>query len=297
VTRTEPMSMSRWVLAFLFALAAPHFGTSSGQAQPRFKTELDVVYARAGEKELKLDLALPVEGKGPYPCVVCLHGGGWRLGNKRELRGWIEFLARNGFVAASVGYRLAPDSTFPAQIEDAKTAVRFLRANAARYGIDKDRFGALGYSAGGHLACLLGLTDEACGFDGKECPGESSRVQAVVDYFGPTDLSAFAKDASAQRGMLGPFIGAKYADNPAAHDKASPIRYVSKDAPPFLILHGTKDGVVSIEQSRQLAAKLRDAGVSYRLVEVPDEGHGWAGRAGVITTGETLRFLTGKLKP
>ena len=213
------------------------------------------------------------------------------------MREWVQFLARNGFVAASVGYRLAPDSTFPAQIEDAKTAVRFLRTNAGKYRIDKDRFGALGYSAGGHLACLLGLTDEACGFDGKECPGESSRVQAVVDYFGPTDLSAFGKDATAQRAMLGPFIGVSYAENPSAHDRASPIRYMTKDVPPFLIFHGTKDGIVPIEQSRQLAAKLSEGGVSYRLVEIPDEGHGWSGRAGAITTEETLRFLTGKLRP
>jgi acetyl esterase/lipase len=267
-----------------------------GRGQDKIATELDVVYAKSGDKDLKLDLARPTGGKGPYPCVVCLHGGGWRLGNKRDLREWIRFLAGEGYVAASVGYRLAPAHTFPAQIEDAKTAVRFLRANAAKYQIDKDRFGALGYSAGGHLACLLGLTDESCGFEGKECPGESSRVQAVVDYFGPADLTAFAKDASAQRGMIGPFIGAKYDEKPEAHERASPIKYVSKNAPPFLILHGTKDGIVSIDQSRRLAGKLKEAGVSVRLVEVADEGHGWGGKAGADTTGETIRFLHEKLK-
>jgi len=134
-------------------------------------------------------------------------------------------------VAASVGYRLVPDATFPGQIEDAKTAVRFLRAHADKYAIDKKRVAAMGWSAGGHLACLLGLTDETCGFDGKECPGQSSQVQAVIDYFGPTDLAAFGKDELAQKGMLGPFIGAKYADNPAAHAKASPIQYVKKGRP------------------------------------------------------------------
>ena len=139
-------------------------------------------------------------------------------------------------MAASVGYRLVPDYTFPAQIEDAKTAVRFLRANAAKYGIDKDRFAALGYSAGGHLACLLGLADETCGFEGKGCPEESSRVQAVVDYFGPTDLTGFAKDASAQRGIFGPLIGAKYPENPKAHERASPdqVRVESRPAVPDL---------------------------------------------------------------
>jgi acetyl esterase/lipase len=189
-----------------------------------------------------------------------------------------------------------PDATFPGQIVDAKTAVRFLRANADKYGIDKDRVAAMGWSAGGHLACMLGLTDPKCGFEGKECPDQSSRVQAVVDYFGPTDLAAFGKDELAQKGMLAPFIGKRYADDPAAHEKASPIKYVTKDAPPFLIFHGTKDWVVPIEQSRLLKEKLKDFQVPVKLVEVPGEGHGWEGRANAETTRETLRFLNERLK-
>lgn len=286
------MRLPTLIVAVSFVLAV----CGNAGAQDKFKLDVNVVYGKAGDRELKLDVARPADGKGPFPCVVCLHGGGWRLGNKRDLRDWIEFLARRGYVAASVGYRLAPDCTFPAQIEDAKTAVRFLRANAAKYEIDKDRFAALGYSAGGHLACLLGLADEKCGFEGTECPDQSSRVQAVVDYFGPTDFAGFAKDASAQRGMIGPFIGAKYSENPKAHDRASPVKYVSSAAPPFLIFHGTKDGIVPIEQSRELADRLKEAGVSYRLVEVPDEGHGWGGRASAITTDETIQFLDSKLK-
>ena len=279
----------RWSIVALVAFAAPAI------AQTRPTVELDIVYAKAGDKELTLDLARPT-GKGPSPCVVLLHGGGWRMGNKKDVRGWLTFLAEEGYVAASVGYRLAPDATFPAQIEDAKTAVRFLRANANKYGIDKDRFAAMGWSAGGHLACMLGLTDPKCGFEGKESPDQSSRVQAVVDYFGPTDLAAFGKNELAQRGMLGPFIGAKYNDNPKAHDKASPVKYVTKDAPPFLIFHGTKDWVVPVEQSRLLAEKLKDVGASVKLVEVPGEGHGWEGKPNAETTRETLRFLTERLK-
>jgi acetyl esterase/lipase len=270
------------------------FGASLAAQSPPLK--IDVVYGKAGGKELKLDLARPTEGKGPFPAVICLHGGGWRMGNKRDMRAWIQLLARKGYVAASVGYRLAPDHTFPAQIEDCKAAVRFLRANAEKYAIDKDRFAAIGYSAGGHLACLLALTNEKHGWEGREHLTESSRVQAVVDYFGPTDLTLFAKDETAQRGMLGPFIGVKYSENPAAHEKASPIKYVTKNAPPFLIFHGTKDLVVSIEHSRKLAAKLKDPGVEVKLVEVPGEGHGWDGTAGIDTTTETLKFLDEKLK-
>jgi acetyl esterase/lipase len=267
-------------------------------AEPKSKIPIqtDIVYAKVGDRELKIDLCGPPDGKGPFPVVVLFHGGGWRMGNKRDVRAWLPFLAEHGYVAASVGYRLAPDHTFPAQIEDAKTAVRFLRANAEKYGIDKDRFAAMGWSAGGHLSCLLGLTDENAGFEGKEYPKESSKVKAVVDYFGPTDLAGFAKDATAQRGMLGPFIGAKFDENPVAHEKASPIKYVSKAAPPFLIFHGTKDLTVPIEQSRQLAAKLKEVGVSVKLVEVPGEGHGWNDSAGAETTEETIKFLDEKLK-
>src|SRR5689334_11535487 len=241
-----------------------------GQSKPAL--DLDITYARAGDTELKLDLARP-EGKGPFPCVVLFHGGGWRMGDKKDVRGWLPFLARQGYVAASVGYRLAPGATFPAQIEDAKTAVRFLRANGERYGIDNDRMAAMGWSAGGHLACMVGLTDPKCGFDGKACSDQSSRVQAVVDYFGPTDLAAFGKDQLAQKAMLAPFIGAKYADNPRAHERASPVQYVSKDAPPFLIFLGTKDWVVPIEQSSKMADKRKDYKVPINLVKYTGEHH------------------------
>ena len=280
------------LLVFGCALAQP----IRGQEKP--STDIDVVYGKAGERALKLDIARPSadKGKGPFPTVVCVHGGGWRMGDKGDLREWIQLLAREGYVAASVGYRLAPDHVFPAQLEDCKTAIRFLRANADKYAIDKDKVAAMGYSAGGHLVCLLGLTDAKSGFDGKEHPGESSRVRAVIDYFGPTDLPAFGADDSAQRSMIGPFIGAKYADKPTAHESASPVTYVRKDAPPFLIFHGTKDWMVPIDQSRGLAKKLKDVGVAVKLVEVPGEGHGWGGKALRETTKETLTFLAEQLK-
>src|SRR3954452_9604777 len=127
----------------LLAVAAAAGLALPAAGQPKPKLNLDVVYAKAGDRELKLDLAVPTDGDGPFPCVVCLHGGGWRLGKKRDVRSWTCFLACCGYMAASVGYRLAPGATFPAQIEDVKTAVRFLRTNAEKYHIDKDRFGAL----------------------------------------------------------------------------------------------------------------------------------------------------------
>ncbi len=255
------------------------------------KIQTDIVYGKAGDRELKLDMAVPPKGDGPFPVVVCVHGGGWRMGNKKDFHPWLPMLADQGFVAVSVGYRLAPDNCFPCQIEDCKTAVRFLRANAEKYHIKKDRVGAIGYSAGGHLVSLMGLTDAKCGFEGKLYPDESSKVQCVVDYFGPTDLAGFAKDDGAQRAMLGPLMGGQYKEKAADHDKASPINHVTKDAPPFLIFHGTKDWVVPIDQSRTFADKLKKAGANVTYVEVPNESHGWVGHAAAVTTAETLGFF------
>jgi acetyl esterase/lipase len=260
-------------------------------AQQKPSNIVELVYSKVGDRDLKLDLAMPREGKGPFPVVVCVHGGGWRMGNKREMRDWLEAFSKRGFVTASVGYRLAPEYVFPAQIEDCKTAVRFLRANAKAYNIDKDRVAAMGFSAGGHLVCLLGLTDAKAGFEGKEYLAESSKVQAVIDYFGPTDLPAFGSDESAQRSMIGPFIGAKFPENPTAHEKASPVRYVNKESPPFLIFHGTKDWMVPIEQSRLLTNKLKEVGANVKMIEVIGESHGWIGPASRRTSAQTVEFL------
>src|SRR5262249_22409445 len=148
---------------------------------------------------LQLDLAMPKDGDGPFPAVVCIHGGGWRGGSRQDLtrsipplggRSLIEYLAGRGYVAATVSYRLAPKDKFPAQIEDCKAAVRWLRANAKKYKINPERFGAVGFSAGGHLVSLLGTSDKDDALEGNGGnPEQSSRVQAVVNFFGPTDFT------------------------------------------------------------------------------------------------------------
>lgn len=270
-------------------------GTTTAWAQSKGKVETDIVYGKAGDRELKLDLCRP-EGTGPHPCVVCVHGGGWRMGNKRDLRNWLELLAGRGYLAVSVGYRLSPDHIFPAQIEDCKTAVRYLRSHAEKYQLDRNRIGAMGYSAGGHLVLLMGLTDAKSGFEGRLYPDQSSNVTCVVDYFGPTDFAAYKDDDSAQRSMIGPFLGGKFTEKPEVHKKASPIEYVRKEVPPILIFHGTKDWVVPIEQSRNLKAKLSQAGASVELIEVPNEGHGWEGKPLRTTTDATLDFFNKHLK-
>src|SRR5205823_333626 len=158
---------------------------------PQVRDEPDVEFARPGGVALKADLALPNEGKGPFPAVVCLHGGGWVSGDRKQMSKTIEVLARRGYVALAPDYRLAPAHRFPACVEDCKAAVRWLRANAGKYRIDPGRIGAVGLSAGGHLACLLGVTTPGDGLEGTGGNSDrSSAVQAVVSFAGPTDLTA-----------------------------------------------------------------------------------------------------------
>jgi acetyl esterase/lipase len=209
----------------------------------------------------------------------------------------IRTLARCGYVAVSPDYRVAPADRFPAAIADCKAAVRWLRANAPKYNGDPERIGALGFSAGGHLACLLGVTDKGDGLEGSGGNAEqSSRVQAVVSFFGPTDLAADEWGPIPVEKNLVPFLGGTRARKADAYRKASPLSYSGKGAPPFLLFHGTEDRIVSPNQSRRLAEKLEKAGVQTRLILVEGEGHGWRGEKLLITLDQTMKFLDSHLK-
>jgi dipeptidyl aminopeptidase/acylaminoacyl peptidase len=154
----------------------------------------------------------------------------------------------------------------------------------------------MGFSAGGHLVCLLGLTGPDNGFEGKLFPKQSSRVKCVVDYFGPTDLSAYGNDETAQNSVFEPMLGGRFKDKPELYKKASPLTYVHKDAPPFLIIHGTKDHLVPYNQSVQLEDKLKQVGGKVKLVTVEGADHGFFGEDQRRTTRETLKFLEENLK-
>jgi acetyl esterase/lipase len=294
-------------LALVLTLLAPARAPAAGRLHS-VAVERDLVYGKGGDTDLKLDLAHPTDGPGPYPAVVCIHGGAWRLGDRHFLsmnframdnQSLIGALAARGFVAVTISYRLVPAAKFPAQIEDCKAAVRWLRANAAKYNIDPDRIAACGYSAGGHLACLLGVTDKADGLEGNGgSPNQSSKVQAVIDLFGPTDLTTGDWTPEVEDGVLKPFLGAHFKDKPDLYRRASPLCYIRKDRelPPFLVMHGTEDHIVSINQSRKLVERLQELGVRNRFIEMKGEGHGWFGTKLAGTLEESVTFLRDSLK-
>jgi acetyl esterase/lipase len=237
-----------------------------------------IVFTKVGKKELRLDLARPsrTQPEATLPAIICLHGGGWIGGERQQMKGTIEALARRGYVAVSPDYRLAPQDRFPAQIEDCKAVVRWLRANAKNYGINPQKIGVFGFSAGAHLACLLGVTGKDDSLEGTSGNAEqSSAVQAVVSFFGPTDFTRPGWSKEVRERHLVPFLGGTAEEKADVYRRASPITYAGKNAPPFLFVHGTADDIVPIQQSEEMVKKLREAGVSARLITMQGEGHGW----------------------
>jgi acetyl esterase/lipase len=247
-------------------------------------TVQDVAYASLSETQ-KLDLYIP-EGDGPFPVVLNLHPGGFMVGDKSNPAAGDTLLAK-GYAVASIDYRLSAEATAPAQIEDAKAAVRWLRASAEEYGLDPQRIAAFGQSAGGNLAALLGTSCGAADIEGAELGNaeQSSCVQAVVDWFGPIDFlqmdSQFAgtsctanhDEATSPESMV---IGGPIQENPELVAQVNPVTYVSAEAPPFLIQHGTVDCNVPPQQSQLLYDALVPAigADSVTLTFIDGAGHG-----------------------
>jgi acetyl esterase/lipase len=196
----------------------------------------------------------------------------------------------------AVGYRLAPEHKWPAPIEDAKTAIRFLRENAKKYDIDPERVGAFGFSAGGHIAALLGTTTKEDGFDGPLYPEQSSQVKCVVDFFGPTDMTLFSETPAIEKAYMVPLFGKRFESEPETYKKASPLYHVNKTNSPFLICHGNADLIVPIIHSERFANKLKEANVPSRLITVNGKGHGWGGQDALDTRTEAIKFFDEYLK-
>ena len=238
----------------------------------------DLAYVERGHERQMLDLYLPPHA-GLLPLIVWIHGGAFRMGSK-EGHVPLHYLHK-GYAIASINYRLSQHALFPAQIEDCKAAVRWLRAHAATYGLDPAYFAAWGESAGGHLAAMLGTADDERSFDVGEHLDQSSRVQAVVDCFGPTDFAQMdaqrLPDGQIHDASDSPesqLVGGPVQERPAEVARANPVTYVSADAPPFLVVHGDRDPLVPYGQSELLVKALETASVPVTFYTVRGGGHG-----------------------
>ena len=247
-------------------------------AEVRF--EPDIVYATVDGEPLLLDMSTPPAATGSLPCIVAIHGGGWSGGNRTNHDDLTFQFARRNYVSVTLEYRMAPQHRFPAAVQDVKAAIRFLRGNAEKYHIDPKRIGAIGFSAGAHLSMMLGTMDKADGLDDVgDFPDQSSKVQAVVSYFGPTDLTAEYPDQS--KAIVRSFIGGDLKEMPEAYRRASPITYVNSGDAPMLLFQGTADVLVPYEQAYLMVSAMQKAGVPGR-VELIAGAQPRLGRAGAV---------------
>ena len=278
------------MILFAFSFAAQIAAQTTGSP---FSVISDVQFCTGGGNPLLMDIFIPEQrNRTPTPTILWIHGGGWDHGDKNGHSN-AEFLAEAGFVAATLSYRLSGVAPFPAAIEDCKCAVRFLRANASRYGIDPERIGVAGSSAGGHLAELVATADQSAGFEGDGGWHDvSSRVQAAASYYGVSDLTAqFPPDTVP---VILKFFRGTDKEKPELYREASPILYVSKDDPPLLLVHGEKDDGVPFEQSVRMAESYRRLRVPVEFIVVKNAGHDFQhiGDAPISPSVETIHQKT-----
>jgi len=251
-----------------------------GNAHAGLEVIRNVEYGKGGGHSLLLDIVRPNPlPTNAMPAVIFIHGGAWRLGNKNHAP--IRFLAERGYFVANINYRLSSEAPFPAAVEDCKCAVRWLRANAAKYNVNSSGIGVWGASAGGHLAEFLGTTSDDPRYEGTGgWTNASSRVSAVVSFFGPSDfMGGIGKfrngDGSRGNFEVVKFLGGLPADKPDVYRDASPVTHVDKMSTPMLLVHGDQDPIVPLEQSTRMANALREAGVDMKFIVVTNGVHGF----------------------
>jgi acetyl esterase/lipase len=255
-----------------------------------------VVYTTASGFPQKLDLFQPLFTSRSRPAIVMVHGGGWSGGDKSAYTALGRHYAGLGYVCASINYRLTPTHVWPAQIDDTQAAVRWMRKNAFVLGLDPNRIGAVGASAGGHLVLFLGETDTLNDFD-PLLSGYSSRVQAVVDYFGPTDMMFPWEWAPNIWTLIQNLVGQAWRPGSEAYQAVSPLYFVTPDDSPTVVFHGTADPVVPFAQSQRVVAAFQSKQVPVYYFEFPGEGHGFTGATNNFTINVMSAFFAQEIGP
>lgn len=221
----------------------------------------DIEYANVDGHSLKLNLYVPKDIVRPTPCLVFIHGGGWSKGKREDYLIYNLAFAERGYITASVSYRLSKVAKFPAAVQDVKSAIRWLRANADKYKIDANKMAAIGGSAGGHLALMAGMST-AKELEGPGNAQQSSRVQAVVNFYGVTDMTT---DRARNAEQVQSFLGGTYEELKHQYLLSSPMEHLTKDDPPVLTFHGSIDELVPVSQASRLHKALDEAGIENSL--------------------------------
>ncbi|MEI8021315.1 MAG: alpha/beta hydrolase [Schlesneria sp.] len=259
--------------------------------------EEGIEYTNPDDQHLQLNLARPKSGEGPFPAVICIHGGGFRAGKRDGYDTLCVKLAERGYVAATISYRLAPKFQFPAAVHDTKAAVRWMRANAKNYKVDPTRIGVTGGSAGGHLAQFLAVTAHVPRFEGTGGnPEQSSSVACVVNVYGPSDFTkSYGKSVDAHE-VLPLWFGGNLDTKRDLHIQGSPLYWVTPDAAPTLCIHGTEDKYVAHEQAVWLVDKLKASTVEAELLTLEGAGHGFKGADAEKAEKALFEYFDRKLK-
>lgn len=270
--------------------------TVRAEEKAEIEIKSDIVYGTGAGEELKLDLATPKGLAQAVPAIVMIHGGGWMQGKRQDMTELMKRAAEHGYISATVSYRFAPKHRFPAQVEDVKCAVRYLRAHGDELKIDPNRIGAMGISAGAHLSMMLGTLDSADGMEGDGGnPDQPSKVQAVVSYVGPVNLVR-PSYTDTQEQILEAFFGDKPLNKQADCRRASPVRYVNKGDAAMLLFFGTKDPLISADQAYQISEALTEAEIPGRVELLVGAQHGWTGPELERTLSASLSFFDQSLK-
>ena len=279
--RLRPTLLCLLAVGLLAALAAPTAAAEPAAAVPQLRISIDHVYGTPEGVELRCDVYRPADhdvAAEQRPAVLVIHGGAWSAGSRRTMAGYATRLARAGIVAIAVDYRLAPAWKFPAQVDDVRLAMLWVVEQAAELGIDPARIGLFGYSAGGHLACMIGtLVDEpldtqlsTTNWDRHDRRlAELPQPQAICAGGPPCDLTGLHPDSSG----LAYFLGGKPADLPEVYTAASPLSHASAGDIPTLYVHGERDAIVPLQSSRLLYEAQRDAGVASEFLTIDKQGH------------------------